>query len=232
MGRYAEKALIVWLILAGCQSWTPQRSVDAQNTFTSTRYPEVSISIAPDLAYIGTVKHSEYKQHSDSFKGATWRYHTFIFGSKGMDDRLQRGVIIRIIELSEGYFLPDLFTNRRHKLESGVTSIGSQNYQYAVYPSKNPFFKPEENYLFDHGFVLGSKFVAKAFSRREGIDNNYSVAIIYVESLDSFQKGKTKLRDWTRREYLSEEQKEFLHTLGETCNRCVVVSPITDKNEE
>lgn len=229
MGRYTVKALIVWLILAGCQSWTPQRSVDAQNTFTSTHYPEVSISIDPDFTYIGTVKHSKYKQHSDSSKGATWRYQTFIFGSKGMDDRLQRGVIIRISELSEGNFLPDLFANRKHQLGSGITSIGGQNYQYAVYPSKRPFFKFEENYLFDHGSVLSSNFVAKAFSRREGIDNNYCFEIIYVESLDSFQKGKTRFRDWTRRKYLSGEQKEFLKTLEETCNRCVVVSPITDE---
>lgn len=37
-------ALCLGLALAGCQSWSPQRGVDPQNNFHSTRYPEVSIS--------------------------------------------------------------------------------------------------------------------------------------------------------------------------------------------
>lgn len=225
MGRYLVSALFVLLILAACQSLTPQRSVDAQNTFTSTLYPQVSISIAPDLAYIGSVEHSKYMQYRNTSGGSTRHYQTFIFGLKDLDDRLQRGVVIRTSKLNEGYILPDLFISRKHILDSGITSCGGQNYQYAVFPSRRPFFDFEENYLFERGYILRSKFMAKAFSRREGSSNNYSFEVIYIESLDSFRKGNTAIRDWTRKEYLSDHQKQFLKTLGRACDRCVVFNP-------
>jgi hypothetical protein len=228
MKGFAVKAVIVWLILAGCQSLTTQRSVDAENRFHSTRFPAVSISIDPALRYIGSLKHSKYQRYKNSPGGSTSHFHSFLFGLKSPADRFQRGVIIRTKKLSEGYILPDLFDKVRHRLDSGITSFGGQKYQYVIAPSKRPFFDFEENYLFEKGYVLSDAFVAKAFSRREGRGDNYSILIMYIESLDSFSGGRTRFRDWTRREYLSEEQKQFLITLGETCDRCVVVGPITD----
>lgn len=217
--------LCVFLVLGGCQSMTPQRGVDEKNHFFSTMYPEINLSIDPDLTYIGNVKHSKYLRYKDSPGGSTSHFQTFLFGLKDENGHLQRGVIIRMRKLSEGYILPDLFNNVKHRIDSGITSFGDQNYQYAVFPKKRPFFDLEENYLFDHGYVLSDKFMAKAFSRREGSDNNYSIEIMYVESLDDFQQGKTRYRDWTRREYLSGEQRQFLKTLGKTCDQCIRVNP-------
>lgn len=171
------------------------------------------------------MKHSKYQRYKNTPGGSTSHYQTFLFGLKDPNDRLQRGIVIRTRKLSEGYILPDLFDKVKHRLDSGITSFGDQNYQYAVFPAKRPFFDFEENYLFDQGYVLSDKFVAKAFSRREGSDDNYSILIMYLESLDSFQKGKTRFRDWTKREYLSGEQKQFLKTLGKTCEQCIVITP-------
>lgn len=222
--QYFLKTLCVFLVLGGCQSFSPQRSVDENNTFYSTRYPEIGLSIDPSLTYIGNLKHTKYKQYKNSPGGSSAHYQTFFFGVKAENSHLQRGVIIRTQKLSEGYILPDLFSNTKHILDSGITSFGDQSYQYAVFPKKRPFFDFEENYLFDHGYVLSDKFMAKAFSRREGSNNNYSIEIMYVESLEDFQKGKTRYRDWTRREYLSGEQRQFLKTLGKTCDQCIIVN--------
>jgi len=222
-GGCAVQTLWLLIVFAGCQHWTPQRSVDAQNTFTSTRYPSVAISVDPAFTYIGSVKHSKYQRYKNSPGGSTSHYESFLFGSKGPDDRLQRGVIIRVKKLSEGYILPDLFDKIKHRLDAGITSFDGQNYQYAVFPAQRPFFDFEENFIFDHGYILSDKFLAKAFSRREGSDNNYSILIMYVEALDGFGKGRTKFRDWTRREYFSDRQKQFVKKVGKRCDQCIQV---------
>ncbi len=226
MGRYTLQVIGLLLVFAGCQHWTPQRSVDVQNTFTSTRYPAVTVSVDSDLTYIGSVKHSKYQRYKNSPGGSTSHYESFLFALKGSNARLQRGVIIRTKKLSEGYILPDLFDKVKHRLDSGITSFGGQNYQYAVFPSKRPFFDFEENFIFDRGYILGDIFVAKAFSRREGSDDNYSFLIMYVEALDGFGKGRTKFRDWTRREYLSDRQKKFVKRVGDLCDRCIQVDSL------
>jgi hypothetical protein len=225
MRRLALNAVCLMLVWGGCQSWTPQRGVDARNNFYSTRYPEITVSIDPDLAYIGHLEHSKYQRYKNDPGGSTSHFETFLFGTKDADSRLRRGVIIRTKKLSEGYILPDLFDKVKHRLDAGITSFGDQNYQYAVFPAKRPFFDFEETYLFEQGYVLSDRFLAKAFSRRDGSDNNYSILIMYVESLENFQRGKTRFRDWTDREYLSDAQKEFLDTMGRTCDRCLLVSP-------
>lgn len=230
MGRYIMQVIGLLFVFAGCQHWTPQRSVDAQNTFISTRYPAVAVSVDSDMAYIGSVKHAKYQRYKNSPGGSTSHYESFLFVLKGPNARLQRGVIIRTKKLSEGYILPDLFDKIKHRLDSGITSFGGQNYQYAVFPSTRPFFDFEENFIFDRGYILSDKFVAKAFSRRDGSDNNYSILIMYIESLDSFGKGRTKFRDWTRREYLSDQQKQFIKSVGETCDQCIMVDSLPKAN--
>jgi hypothetical protein len=214
------------MVIGSCQSLTPQRHVDEENTFYSSLYPKVSISIDHELDYIGSIKHSKYFSYKNTPGGSTIYFEKFFFGLKDSHDHLRRGVIIRTRKLHEGYILPDLFDFVSYRLDNGVISFGSQNYQYAVFPTRKPYLDLEENYLLDQGFILSDKFVVKGFSRREGSGNNYSIDIYYLESLNEFNRGRTRFRDWKRKEYLSEEQKHFIKLVEENCDRCIHVIPV------
>jgi len=217
------RILIIFSVLMsiGCSLINIERKVVPENVFISSRYPDIKVD--EDLIYIGKATSSKNSKFNTAPGGSNATFESHLFGEVDENNKIQKSVIIRFLKIGKGYWLPDNFTAVRHMLESGIVDVKGKNYQYAVFPDTSPFIDYEEMFLFDNGYVVPNCFIVKALARREGVDNNHKYYVAYLEAANTILDRKYRCKDWTRRNKLVSEQREFLISITENYNQCIEI---------
>ena len=116
---------------------------------------------------------------------------------------------------------------REWKLNSGVTEINGEDYQYAtriVFP--NIFTKDEQEILSLKGYQSSGCFLVRIFGKIIGVKRNIVLNINYVEEISSFnQKGRYSCKDWGNAAKLRNEQKIRLEAFNKSSEGSFQVLP-------
>ena len=224
--------LFLLVMLLGCSSFSPERAVVPDNVFTSNKSPDINIGIGQNFEYIGKVTSKKNKKFRSHPGGASASFESHIFGEVEGNNNLKRLVLIRILKINNGYWLSDHFSDVKHMLETGETSVEGVNYQYAVFPDTMPFIDYEELFLFDSGYMIPSCFIVKALARREGLNKKNKYYVAYLEAAYSILDGKYRCQDWMNVSTLESDQKEYLSQLSETYHQCIKIGCDTPAGTE
>ena len=214
MLHIGTRALIgfILIVLSGCSSLSTEREVLQDNTFTSSRYPEINIKIDDGFTYVGKATATKYNKHKTHPGGSNVFFESHIFCEFDSRRKIKSAVVIRLLKINSGIWLPDNFSNVKYQLESGITNVGGLNYQYVTFPDTSPFIDYEELYLFDSGYQIPNCFLVKAIARREGAKNKNKYYVAYLEATDTILDGKYRCKTWVDANILEHEQKDYLYS--------------------
>jgi hypothetical protein len=198
---------IYLLVTFNCAGISGKRYVE-NNTFIST-YPKTAIKVSPELRYVGEYRGDIFQDTRawDHLKAKIERvFHIFL--QKGDEDNINKGVVIAIFELSEGFhWTSDVVKKPRSAIDSGEIEIYGKAWPYAIWRTSN-FFGPAKDFVQDQGFSTNQTFLVGAISKvidyTPGGDalGNIKLAIYYFEDLKHcgyphrmFSEGKSKFID-------------------------------------
>jgi len=199
--------MVVCLVLTfGCAGMKPERDVLQDNIFYSSTSPKMKIKINPDFKYIGKAEQQKYIEY---FGGTLLEQEAYLFGHIE-DNRILKGVSIRIDTIQKGYAAPDLFAWAKNKLDSGVMRIQGKNYQYVVYSYSGPIIKYVRDFISDKGYIIPNCFLAKGLGRIVSADAKTKMYIFYIEDIRHIHGNKYSCNDWLDKYMLTNEQQELL----------------------
>jgi hypothetical protein len=157
------------------------------NTFIST-YPKMAIKVSPEFEYLGAYRGEKFGD------AAAWDFRTakiervfHIFCQKGDAGDINRGVVIAIFKLSEGfYWTSNSVIKPGRAMDTGEIEINGKVWPYAVWRTQN-FFGPAKDFIQDHGLSTNQHFLAGVISRVIDYSpdadalGNTKMAIYYIE---------------------------------------------------
>jgi hypothetical protein len=183
MKRVASLLLICLFINLGCSILNIERKVE-NNVFYSSSQPKIWVRVNPDIDFLGFASDLVTTQNIEGTKYHTQTLDNYIFVKRGPGNTIKQGVIIAFVSLGGGgRLLPDIFSYIDKKLISDIVKINSQNYQHVV-ALRFGLNKYLEDFLIDKGFILTDCLMIEAVARREGINDNSLIDIMYFEYID------------------------------------------------
>ena len=204
--------MVVCLVLTfGCAGMKPERTVLQDNVFYSSTSPKIKIKIHSDFKYIGKAEKHKWSESVEKTATTHFEGESYLFGHIE-DDKIVKGVVIRIFTLGEThwYWLPDLFSWVKDKLDSGDMKIQGKRYQRIVFASRL-FSKDEADFISDKGYIIPSCFLVKGLGRIVSVDGRTKMYIFYIEDTSHLSDNKYSYRrDWISKYMLTNEQEEFL----------------------
>lgn len=186
-----------------------ERKVLDNNIFYSSKNPLLNIKVNPELEFIGKADAKIYRDYTTSPGGTFHKNEAYIFG-RIHEHTLQSAVIISFTTMRKGYYLPDVFSKIKNKIDSGSLKINKKRFHFCVYASSSPLVSYQETFLDDKGYVIPNCFLVKAYNRRTSIRNEDDtlVTISYLE--DIFYRTGYRCKDWKNVNAFAKEQSEFL----------------------
>jgi hypothetical protein len=186
-----------------------ERKLLDKNTFYSSKNPRLHIKVSKEFKFLGKADATIYRDYTTSPGGTFHKNEAYIFGH--IDNHsLQSAVIISFSTMRKGYYLPDVFSKIKNKIDRGSLRIGDKRFHFCVYASSSPLVSYQETFLDDEGYVIPNCFLVKAYCRRTSIRNedDTRVTILYLE--DIFHRTGYRCKDWKNVNAFEKEQSEFL----------------------
>ncbi len=207
-----RKASILILIICsmlsvGCAALTIERTVSSNNEFYSSYMPKIQVNVNPDFTYISEFQGIRNVDYRDSSGSSIVTIHAYIFVEPDENNYLEKGVIIQITTIDQGYVLPDLYDNIKNPIDSGFTKINGKQYQYCTATSANICDRKIESFIIGKGYHFSNSYLVKALGRRVGAKNKTRFEIFYIENLSHFDSIND--RYW-KANFLSTKQIEFV----------------------
>ena len=202
---------LVWIagLLAanvGCHSVV--RGVSQDNLFRSSSQPKIEVRVDSRFNYLGEVNRRIYEDYVTSPGGSHHKQASYIFAHSAKDNTLAAVVIIVFSKIEEGYYLPDLFSRIKNKLNEGIEKVHGKSFQYCSFTSSSPLEGYQEVFILDKGYLIPNCFMVKAIARKVSIKGDALIKIMYAE--DVFHVNGLQCRDWKARNKLTGEQCQFL----------------------
>jgi len=211
------------LFIVSCASI--QREITVKDNIFYSSYPPNAIKVDPEIKYLGKVDKSEFRNFEGRLTGPTVRSDSYVF-VQIIKNRINKAVVIKIDEINEGYWLPDLFEKVKTKLVSGVTKINNDSYQYIITNSimANDL---ERKFVTDKGYITSNCYLWKALGTI--LAEQVRFVILYAEEFSNNDKLKRyKCVDWNKTELLLEDQKEFLREFNLRADKNIKILPVSD----
>lgn len=203
------------VIIFGCVGMKEKKSVLQDNIFISSTFPKIKIQINQDFKYIGKVEKQKHENHTTGYGGTFINYEYYIFLHPDNNNSFTKGALIRRSELASGYWLPDVFSKVKDKIDSGGMKINGKYYKYAVFSSASVFNNYEELFIYDKGYEVPNCFLVKGLGRRIGAGDKNLIKIIYFEDMRTICDNKYSCKGWNNKETLTAEQVEYLKKFNE-----------------
>jgi hypothetical protein len=187
-----------------------ERTVLQDNVFYSSTSPKIKIKIHSDFKYIGKVEKLKWSESVEKTATTHFEGESYLFGHIE-DDKILKGVVIRIFTLGETHWhwSADLFSWVKDNLDSGDMKIEGKRYQRIVSVSRL-FSKDEADFISDKGYIIPSCFLVKGLGRIVSADGRTKMYIFYIEDIRHIHGIKYSCRDWINKNMLTNEQEEFL----------------------
>ena len=195
------------MIFLGCATLTIERTVSSNNEFYSSYTPKIQVNVNPDFTYLGEFKYIKNVSYRDSDGSSIVTTHTYSFVEPDYKNYVQKGVIIRIATIEQGYVLPDLYDRVKNTIDSGFTKINGEQYQHCTAISANIRDRKIENFITSKGYHFSNSYLIKALGRRVGAENKTGFDIYYIESVSHLDVAGD--HSW-RENFLSTKQTEFV----------------------
>jgi hypothetical protein len=193
--------------IISCTAIKVERKVQ-DNIFYSSANPKIKIEINPDFKYIGDIERTYYKKYKTQLGGTKVDKVIYLFGIIDNNKILERGIVIKITTIRQGSWLPDLFENKKYKVDSGFVNISKERYQYAVFFSTARW--DVESYLFDKGVKIPNCSIVKSIAWIVGIDKKTNIKIDYIEDISFNRDRGYSCKEWREVNQLSDDQKVYL----------------------
>lgn len=186
-----------------------ERNVRDNNIFYSSHYPKIDIKINPDFKYIGKQERAKHIKYAYDPGGSKVEANTYTFCQIGDNKIVKKGVLIGFYRISQGYWLPDLFSNVKNKLDSGSVKIKGKSYQYAVNAAARFFPRDVKEAIYDRGYIISNCYLWKGLARTVTRTEDTKTYIYYFEDI-AYGDIKYGCGQWQNATMLSDEQTVFL----------------------
>jgi hypothetical protein len=184
------------------------------NVFYSSSNPKINIKINPDFKYLGKVEKNNYVYYKDFpvGGGSFFKSEEYVFGYINDNNTLTQGVWIIIKTLNEGYWLPDLYSSWKFKLDSGFVKVHGKTYQYSIQAFERVFEKEVKKMIIDNGYRILNCYLVKGISSLIGVDDKTMINIFYIEDINYNQDSRYQCTDyWKNVNMLTDEQRIHLN---------------------
>lgn len=208
MRKIAFLILTSLFLITSCSSFMTVRKVD-NNVLYSSEGPELLVWVAPDIKYIGNSSNSDLHK-STTGNDLIETADGYIFGEKGTDSVLEKGVIIDFCRLDKGYYLPERF-NKEGALISDIKKLNSQYYEHVVCIGGRVIRRDFEKFLMETGAMFPNLCIVDAYARRIGPADKKVIYIYYFEKID-MEKSEISKDAWfnmTRQTMRDQEKMEI-----------------------
>jgi hypothetical protein len=164
-----------------------QRPVE--NNVFSSKFPEMMLQISQDLRYLGSVlllESTETRISLNTDSGANVTATSYIFGQIDQNNRIAKGVIIRVLVMhgDPSQEIPEIFTKTsKNILESGEMKILEEKYRYDLYTEQALFTQKEKELLANSR--VPPCFLVKQLSVRAGLGSKSRVQLLYYEDVSN-----------------------------------------------
>lgn len=204
MSRTVVILLVIFLLGSGCATIKGERIV-ADNVFYSTKPEIIKFKIDTDFEYIGTFKSKGKTETVDAGFPLTveLEVHSFV---AHQNREVTKAITVCFVWV-ESAFTSDLFYRYKGKLDSGVSRLGGNKYQYCttlLYPKSSSKLT---KYVTGKGYILPYCGLQRFTGRRLGKRGDLCIYINYFESLDS---SNFPCESWAVNEIVSPDQVEYL----------------------
>ena len=200
------------MIFLGCATLTIERTVSSNNEFYSSYTPKIQVNVNPDFTYLGEFKYIKNISYRDSDGSSIVTNHTYSFVEPDYKNYVQKGVIIRIATIEQGYVLPDLYDRVKNTIDSGFTKINGEQYQHCTATSANIRDRKIENFITSKGYHFSNSYLVKVLGRRAGAENKTRFDIFYIESVSSLVSRGGRLNHDLKVRLLSHWRANLLST--------------------
>lgn len=203
------------LSLLGCTTVKSERTVSDTNQFYSPFMPRIQVNVNPDFTYLGEINDIQPVQFRNaSPTGTLLTSHMYVFVEPDDRNYVKREVVIRVTSIEDGYVSPNLYEDMGNPLDSGVTEIHGESYQYCTVACVNDFaVGPLEG----KGYHLSPVYLGKVLGRRltgggGGSRRGYCMGtfeIFYLEDLSRLHRELKGCPNATVRARLADFTKMF-----------------------
>ena len=136
-----------------------------------------------------------------------------IYGEKGANNMLSKGLTIIIKRLNRGAYFADKFgwIPNDYKLESEIKKINGKNYHQCIFASSFFFETRVRDIVYDNGYVIPSCLLLKGLARDFSAEGDSVMFIYYFEDISNFgTPRKYYCSEWIGINKLKEDQQKRL----------------------
>ncbi|MDD4648813.1 MAG: hypothetical protein PHO79_02155 [Desulfoplanes sp.] len=201
--------LVLLFLLPSCASMNVNREFDAnQNTFISTRWPNIKIKINPDLKFIGEINSKQGLRNSDDLSGTSAKNQYFVFAKGNIS--LEKFFIITISQLQKGYYWKELFYDDEFNIKKQNTKINGDRYQGVIRIFGPRIFNQDvSDCLIKNGFYVENTYLTKRIGKRI---KNKEIKV-YMDYGLAMNEANSVINNWTAGNGFNEEQRKCLKNI-------------------
>lgn len=195
-----------------------------ENRFVS-KNPDVSVLVDPAFKYIGSIKNRGTSASFGNMGPVSYEEEAFFFIKQKGSGNSGKSIVALSIQKVGTYFIPDLYPKMANYLEYDTLTLGNNKFYYWTeieYPNMKNY---KTIWLKGNGIVLPKCIITKSYSRTLNLSTR--VVINYLE--DPIW-GNYQCTDWSNKEMLQNDQREFLKAFSKQGNESfkVIADSATD----